>query len=310
MTARNTHTAPKRLSLRAQALKILLRLMRRKKIWASVAGMEEGIRQARQEGPARPGSSLLRHAELRTEIIAGSEVYTLVPRDGVSAQTILYIHGGGYIRPITKYHWEFLTWLLQAQQATIVVPLYPLAPESTCQATVRAVRSAHDLAVQRHGRFDAFIGDSAGAGLCLALCQDLRNSALELPRRMLLISPFVDVTLSNPAIIETDKRDLMLGPAGAREAGRLYAGELPLDHPMVSPVYADLRGFPTMQVFVASDDIAGHDALILAERAREAAVETEVHIGSGLMHVWPILPIPEASISRAAMSEFLQKDHL
>lgn len=306
MTMRTLHTAPQGLSLLAHALKLLLRLMGRKKIWASVAGMEEGIRRVRQEGPARPGPSVLRHAELRTETIAGCEVYTLVPRDGVSAQTFLYLHGGGYIRPITKYHWEFLAWLVQAQRATVVVPLYPLAPESTCQATVQAVRSVHDLAAQRHGRFDAFIGDSAGAGLCLALCQDLRKAALELPRRMVLICPFVDVTLSNPAIIETDQRDLMLGLAGAREAGRLYSGDLPVDHPLVSPVNADLRGFPTMQLFVATDDIASHDALILAERAREAGVEAEVHIGHGLMHVWPILPIPEARTSRAAMNEFLQ----
>jgi acetyl esterase/lipase len=121
---------------------------------------------------------------------------------------------------------------------------------------------------------------------------------------MVLICPFVDATLSHPDISETDKRDLMLGPAGAREAGRLYAGELPIDHPLVSPVNADLRGFPTMQIFVATDGIASHDALILAERAREAAVE--VQVGIGLMHVWPILPIPEARTSRAAMNEFLQ----
>ena len=40
--------------------------------------------------------------------------------------------------------------------------------------------------------------------------------------------------------------------------------------------------------------------------AREAEVEVEVHIGPGLMHVWPILPIPEARTSRAAINEFLQ----
>ncbi|MEN9539314.1 MAG: hypothetical protein RLZZ126_1549, partial [Pseudomonadota bacterium] len=182
MTTRKLHAGPQRPSLRAQALKLLLRLMRRKKIWASVVGMEEGIRQVRQEGPARPGPSVLRHAELRTESIAGCEVYTLVPRDGASAQTLLYLHGGGYIRPITKYHWDFVAWLVQARRATVVVPLYPLAPESTCQATVQVVRSVHDLAARRYGRFDAFIGDSAGAGLCLALCQYLQQAALELPR--------------------------------------------------------------------------------------------------------------------------------
>lgn len=74
----------------------------------------------------------------------------------------------------------------------------------------------------------------------------------------------------------------------------------------MSPVNADLHGFPTMQIFVATDDIASHDALILAERAQEAAVEVDVQVGPGLMHVWPILPIPEARTNRAAINEFLQ----
>lgn len=131
----------------------------------------------------------------------------------------------------------------------------------------------------------------------------------ELPRRLVLISPFVDVTMKNPAIPETDKRDLMLGPVGAREAGRIYAGDLPVDHPYVSPMNADLGGLPAMQIFVATDDIAGPDALLFADRTRQAGTEAEVHIGHGLMHVWPILPISEADISREAINKFLGPIH-
>jgi monoterpene epsilon-lactone hydrolase len=84
---------------------------------------------------------------------------------------------------------------------------------------------------------------------------------------------------------------------------------LPLDHPYVSPINADLSGFPAMQVFVATDDVTGHDALLFAESTRQAGAETEFHIGHGLMHVWPILPIKEADISREAINRFLQPNH-
>lgn len=303
---RQPHTAQPKLSLRAQGFKFLLRILRRKKIWATVDGMNKGIRQTRRMGPARPQKSMLQKVHVRLETIAGREVYTLAPHGATSGERFLYLHGGGYIRPITSFHWGFLEWLVLARRATVVVPLYPLAPESTCQSTVQTVREIHDRAVQRDKNFDAFLGDSAGAGLCLALCQDLKNSQCELPSRLVLISPFVDVTMKNPAIVETDTRDLMLGSAGAKEAGRLYAGDLPVDHPYVSPINADLRGFPSMQVFIATDDIAGPDALLFAERARQAGAVVQVHIGLGLMHVWPILPITEADISREAINGFLQ----
>lgn len=309
MTMHQSHNAMPTLSLRAQVFKLLLRILRRKKLWAAVEGVDKGIQQARRKGPARPQKSLRQKAEVRVETIAGCEVYTLAPRGATSGERILYLHGGGYIRPITSFHWGFLEWLVLTRRATVVVPLYPLAPESTCQSTVQTVREIHDLAMQRVGLFNAFIGDSAGAGLCLAMCQDIKKTQCELPRRLVLISPFVDVTMKNPAIVETDKCDLMLGPVGTRQAGRLYAGDLPLDHPYVSPINADLRGFPAMQVFVATDDITGHDALLFAESARQAGAETEVHIGHGLMHVWPILPIKEADISREAINRFLQPNH-
>ncbi|MDE2299014.1 MAG: alpha/beta hydrolase fold domain-containing protein, partial [Burkholderiales bacterium] len=86
----------------------------------------------------------------------------------------------------------------------------------------------------------------------------------------------------------------------------LYAGELPIDHPHVSPINADVRGFPRMQIFVATDDIAGPDALLFAEGARKVGAQVEVQIGPGLMHVWPLLPIPEAGTSREAMDAFLR----
>jgi acetyl esterase/lipase len=305
MLTRQSEFTIRSLSLRAQAFKLLLRILRRKSLYASVDGVTKGIKQARDAGPTRPKKKLLRHATVQLEQIEECEVYTLKPKNGASSETILYLHGGGYIRPITSFHWDFLQWLVSTRRSTVVVPLYPLAPESKCINTLAAVRAIHDCAVKRHGAFDAFIGDSAGAGLCLALCQDIKATGNHLSSRLVLLTPFVDATMRNPNIAETDQRDLMLGPEGLLEAGRLFAGELPLDHPLVSPIKAKLEGFPPMQIFVARDDILSHDALLFAGRAREAGVQVELHIGDGLMHVWPLLPITEAQRSREAINKFL-----
>lgn len=296
-----------KLSLGAQAFKLLLRLLQRKRVYSSVQGLMDGIAQVRRVGPARPSDAMRKLLHVQSENIAGCEVFTLQPRVGTCNEAFFYLHGGGYIRPITKFHWAFLQWLVTNNACTVVVPLYPLAPESRCLDTVRIVRSVHDLATARHGEIKAFLGDSAGAGLCLALCQDLSKTRSKLPERMVLMTPFVDATMRHPSISETDRHDLMLGPEGVREAGRLYADPLDLDDPLVSPVFADLQGLPPTQIFVATDDILSHDALVFVDKAMAAGVSIDLHIGQGLMHAWPLLPISEARQSRDAMRAFLSQ---
>lgn len=265
----------------------------------------DGIAQVRRAGPAKPSAAMRKRLHVHTEQIAGCEVFTLKPKAGTAHETFLYLHGGAYVRPITPFHWAFLQWLVTNTACTVVVPLYPLAPESQCLATLQAIRAVHDLTVLRHGDIHAFLGDSAGAGLCLALCQALERSRAKLPGRMVLITPFMDATLRHPGIAATDAKDGMLGPEGLREAGRLYAGPLGPEDPLVSPVRANLQGLPPTQVHVATDDILSHDALIFVDKARAAGASVDLHIGHGLMHVWPLLPIPEARTSRETMRAFL-----
>jgi monoterpene epsilon-lactone hydrolase len=295
------------ISWRARAIKVFLRIIRRRRIYASVAGLMDGIAQVRSTGPARPSARLLKALDVSSERVGACDVYTLRSHaTTANASIFLYLHGGAYCRPITRQHWSFLHWLVEDQGCTVMVPLYPLAPESQCLETLRAIREVHALLIDRHGRVDALMGDSAGAGLCLALCQELRDSMMDLPGRMTLISPWVDATLMHDDIPTTARRDPMLGITGIREAGRLYAGALPLEHPLVSPLRADLRGLPPMQVFVGTDDVLCHDAVDFVNKARKVGCAVELHLGHGMVHVWPLLPLPEARVSRDAVSAFLR----
>jgi monoterpene epsilon-lactone hydrolase len=307
MTSSPAATARTPISWRAHAFKGLLRLIRRRRIYTSVDGLMAGIAQTRRAGPARPTALVQKAVDVTTHTVGRCEVYTLQPRSEPSGRVVLYLHGGAYCRPITQYHWSLLKWLVADERCTVIVPLYPLAPESTCADTVRAVREVHVWMLQHRERVDAFVGDSAGAGLCLALCQELRASGGPLPGRMALITPWVDVTLSHADIPSTAARDPMLGVTGAREAGRLYAGALGVEHPLVSPLRADLRGLPPMQLLIGTDDILHHDAVAFADRARAAGCSVDVHLGAGMVHAWPLLPLPEARDARLAIGRFLKR---
>lgn len=293
-------------SLRHHALVLLLHAMRRRRIYATAPGLHRSIAQVRRAGPAlppAPGPQLL----LRRRELAGHPIYTLAPAHPVRVpRPVLYLHGGAYVRPIAPQHWGFLYALVRASGCEVTVPLYPLAPESTCPETLAWVHAVHaDLARQHAPEALTLMGDSAGGGLALSLAQALRDAGQPAAAQLVLITPWVDVAVSHPLAMDTARRDPMLGLEGVREAGRLYAGRLALDHPSVSPAFADPAGLPPMILFVATRDVLAHDALAYAERARQAGVALDLYRGEGLVHVWPLLPVPEAQAARQVIARRL-----
>ena len=295
-------------SLGHHALVFLLHALRRRRVYASAQGLRRGIAQVRRTGPAAPPAAGTVLSVQRREM-AGHPVFTLAPaRPTQAPRPVLYLHGGGYVRPITPQHWGFLNWLVRTTGCEVTVPLYPLAPESTCTDTLAWVHAVHAQLATRHApQAIHFMGDSAGGGLALALAQNLRDAGQPPAARMVLITPWVDVAVPHLAALHTAQRDPMLALAGVREAGRLYAGALPLDHPSVSPARGDVEGLPPMALFVATRDLLGHDALAFAEQVRQAGGALELHRGEGLVHVWPLLPVPEARVARAAIGRWLAR---
>lgn len=233
------------------------------------------------------------------ESLDGREVYTLRPKHAApSGRHVFYLHGGAYIRPITKQHWQFLEHLVRATACTVTVPMYPLAPESSGTSAVDFVQKIFHRTAAGADRELTLMGDSAGGGLALALALTLRDSGGPLPNKVILMSPFVDASLSNPAIGATERCDPMIARAGVQEAARLYAGELPVGHPLISPVNAQLAGLPPMVVFAGTNDITHHDTVRFAEKAQSQGCQVDLGLESKMIHVWPLLPFPEGKRTR------------
>lgn len=294
-------------SLRNQLLISLLRLTKRKSGLTAVLSSDTLFARMRQEMPEQPSKKMQHCIDVSLETFKGFELYTLKPKTPRPGQHVLYLHGGAYVRSITRYHWRLLQQLVEEQGCTISVPLYPLAPEHTCAHAVPFALDVYALARERAaGQAVVVMGDSAGGGLALTLCLALRELQRALPERLILICPWVDVEMENPAIVATDLTDPMLNVQGLRTAGRLWAGTLPLGHPWPNPLRGDLTGLPAITMYAATRDIVHHDSLALAAAARSQGVKVDVHIGEGMIHVWPLLPIPEGRAARAEISQLLQ----
>jgi len=216
---------------------------------------------------------------------------------------VVYLHGGSYTYEITPFHWRLVRSLALAAPAEFDVPIYPLAPRSTAASTVLAMTELLEGLTREVGAERVTVmGDSAGGGMALALAQQLRDRRGQQPARVILISPWLDVTVSDPRQRDIEPRDRMIGIEGLRECGRLYAGDLDARDPRVSPLFGDLRDLPPITVFSSTDDILNADARALLARAQAAGVDLDYHEAEGMQHVYPILPlVPEGREAREVM---------
>ena len=291
-------------SLISRAMPTVVRLRGAKKVFSSAEAVRKQAlaRSLRPTGYAPP-PGLERTVDLAVRRVAGWPVYDVTPHgDRHSGRRAIYLHGGAYINEIAPQHWKLIAQVAVETGTRVTVPIYPLAPLATAAEVVPAVT---DLAAEILGEGAdtalSLIGDSAGGGMALAVAVHLRDRGQPAPARTILISPWLDISLTDPRIALLEDRDPWLAVPGARYAGDLYRGALPIDHPHVSPLLADLTGLNPITLFSGTHDIVNADARRLAARATAAGVELDFHEAPEMLHVYPLLPIPEGRAARAAL---------
>lgn len=285
-------------SLSCRIVTAALWLSRRKRTYRSPASLRRRVEQQL----LRPGSSqpprvisLLVHLTVTTR--HGWRCYELTPRQRrLAPAQVLYLHGGAYVFQISFFHWLAAARIVAGAGVGLVLPIYPLAPLSTAVDTVAtATAIAADLTEARGERELTVMGDSAGGGLALAVAQELRDQHRASLRQLVLISPWLDVSMTDPAIAALDRYDAMLHGPGCAEAGRIYAGALEVHDSRVSPLHGDLMGLPTIAVFSGTHDILHPDAKRLVNLAADAQLPIDLHVLSDGQHVYPLLPMREGT---------------
>lgn len=244
-------------------------------------------------------------------------VWEFTPRTFLPSTTILYFHGGAYVREAVSPHWVLVEQLLRDVPARVVFPRYALAPgtsgggaggqdpesaptPTSAQVTVTTAAALIAEWTRMLGSQEVVVmGDSAGAGLALAAVQHLRDQGSpELPRELVLISPWLDLTMSDPEQAGLERGDPLLARPGLAEAGRIYAGELGTEHPFASPLFGSMADLPPMVVLSSTGDLLLPDSRRLVAAARAAGVKVSYDEQPGLFHDFALLPVPEGARAR------------
>ena len=132
----------------------------------------------------------------------------------------------------------------------------------------------------------AIAGDSAGAGLALALLVALRDAGTTLPACAVLLSPFADLECGADSYARLADEDPIVSREMGVGMGKTYAGDRDPSHPLASPVRAKLDGLPPLLVQVGSREVVLDDARTIVRRAREAGVPAELQVWEGMVHAW------------------------
>ena len=245
-------------------------------------------------------------ASMRARFTATSDkgVTRVFPKQGLrSGGALIFLHGGAYLFPLVAGQWGIIEGLIDRTGLPVIIPDYPLAPNHTATEAFDFVQPIIDEAQAEFGRVTLF-GDSAGGGLALSLAMQRRDAGQRQVDGLVLYAPWVDVTMTNPAIEEVQHRDKILRVPGLAWAGRAWAGDLDPADWRVSPLYGDPAGLPPMRIFQGDADILGPDTIEFARKAARAGVDVRLRVEPGGFHVYvlsvPVIPEAEAALDRSA----------
>lgn len=215
---------------------------------------------------------------------------------------IIFLHGGGYAMQALSFHRRFAEQLAVQTGSYVSLLDFPLPPEVHCMETLNAVMrmyTALSLLYQHHRLI--LMGDSAGGGLALALRQLLNNTPAGhpagehkrhvVPDRLVLYSPWLDISLSNlDSRSYHVRREALLPLAELQKSGKRYAGGLCMYDPRCSPLYGQVEELGKIQIFISEDELFYPDCMRFYERAAQArGTEIEVISEKRRLHCWPLL---------------------
>lgn len=231
-------------------------------------------------------------------------------QQGNSDTALLYLHGGGYVFGASKGYRNVGGHIALATQSDVYMADYRLAPEHPCPAAVDDALDAYQWLLQQGYAPEkiAIGGDSAGGGLALAAAVELRDRKLLQPAALMLISPWLDLTLSGESIAVKANVDPLLQRSWLARSARQYMQDQPLDSPAGSPLFAQLAGLPNLIIHCGADEILLDDSLRLAHRAMVAGLEVHYRVYADLWHEFHIHAglMPESRIALDDLSEQLR----
>lgn len=230
-----------------------------------------------------------------------------VNRAHMKKYVILYCHGGGYSTGSSLYARTLTTKLAASTSMDVLCFDYRLAPEHPYPAALEdAMKAWNYLMLLGYGARDVIVaGDSAGGNLALALTHRLKEEKRLLPRGLVLMSPWTDLTSSGKSFEKKAEVDPVLDKEYIDRMITAYAEGQNLENCLISPLFGDFSGFPSTYIQVGENEILLSDSLRLHEALVNANVPVRIDRFKGMWHVFQMSPFKTAYEAMEKNAEFI-----
>lgn len=264
----------------------------------------EGFRERCEKGAGKY-SRIPRGITIKEQFIEGMKSEWIIPEDSKANKVILYVHGGGYVSGSCGDHRGFVAKFAKNTGVQNLLYEYRLAPEHSFPAALEdSVKMYNWLLASGFKPENILIaGESAGGGLCLATLLALKERSIPLPVAGVAISPWTDLTCSS----ESYKTKNKLSPAPLNSwtiFSKYYVGDNSAKDPLISPLFGDLKGLPSIFINSGEDDELFEDGEKFYLKSKEAGVDIRFRAGIGMLHCYPLLS-PMFREATEAMNEIV-----
>lgn len=230
-----------------------------------------------------------------------------VNRAHMKKYILLHCHGGGYSTGSRIYARTLTAKLAESTSMDVLCFDYRLAPEHPYPAAAEdAMKVWNYLMLLGYGARDIILtGDSAGGNLALSLTLKLKQEGRLLPRGLVLMSPWTDLTSSGQSFESKAELDPVLNKAYIDRMVEAYAGGQELKNPLVSPLFGDFEGFPPAYIQVGENEILLSDSERLHQAFVDANVSVRMDMYPGMWHVFQMSPVKAARAAMDKNAEFI-----
>ena len=230
-----------------------------------------------------------------------------VNRAHMKKYVILHCHGGGYSTGSSLYARTLTSKLAESTSMDVLCFDYRLAPEHPYPAATEDAMKVWDyLMLLGYGARDIILtGDSAGGNLALSLVLKLKEQGRLLPRGIVLMSPWTDLTSSGKSFEAKAEVDPVLDRDYIDRMVAAYAPDMDLKQPLISPLFGDFEGFPPVYIQAGENEILLSDSLRLHQALVDANVSVKMDTYKGMWHVFQMSPVKAAREAMDKNAEFI-----
>ncbi|GEK58709.1 hypothetical protein CHL76_10865 [Marinococcus halophilus] len=259
-----------------------------------VKSFADGPEENAKDGPYpdRPAYQLPEDIDVRYDYekmsLNGMNSYVL-KNESAAERKIIYLHGGGYVSQPNPRHFQWLAGVQGRTDSTAILPVYPKAPQHQYEEAFDKLVPLYEQTLKTTEAENIVImGDSAGGGLALALAQELNRQNIAQPGDIIMLSPWLDVSMTNPGIQDLTSVDPFLDLEWLLNAGSSYAGDADLRNPMVSPIYGDMTGLGDMTLIIGTHELFLADARKFSEITDEKGIPINYYEYPEMPHVFQL----------------------